>query len=129
MINIFRRILLSLIMIFFCVQTFSQDFSERKNINKILKGFYKNNIFDCNYINKSWSTGFNDQPYGMVKIMVHSVQLLFLNIKISLVLCGLRLEKFLQREALENTNFGRKLKMINLSLFQLIFLTIRLAQI
>ena len=66
MINIFRRILLSLIMIFFCVQTFSQDFSERKNINKILKGFYKNSIFDCNYINKSWSTGFNDQPYGMV---------------------------------------------------------------
>ncbi len=53
-------------MIFFCVQTFSQDFSERKNVNKILKGFYKNNTFECKYINKSWSTGFNDQPYGMV---------------------------------------------------------------
>ncbi len=53
-------------MIFFCFQTFSQDFSERKNVNKILKGFYKNNTFECNYINKSWSTGFNDQPYGMV---------------------------------------------------------------
>ena len=21
---------------------------------------------ECSYINKSWSTGFNDQPYGMV---------------------------------------------------------------
>ena len=29
--------------------------------------------------------------------MVHSVRLLFLNIKISLVICILRLEKFLQR--------------------------------
>jgi len=63
---IFSRIILSLIIIFFCYQTFSQDFSERKNINKILKGFYKNNTFECNYISKSWSTGFNDQPYGMV---------------------------------------------------------------
>ena len=66
MIFIFRKVILSLIMIFFSRQTFSQDFSERKNFNKILKGFYKNNIFECAYINKSWSTGFNDQPYGMV---------------------------------------------------------------
>ena len=66
MIFIFSRIILSLIIIFFFNQTFSQDFSERKNINKILKGFYKNNTFECSYINKSWSTGFNDQPYGMV---------------------------------------------------------------
>ena len=53
-------------MIFICNQTFSQDLSERKNFNKILKGFYKNNTFECKYINKSWSTGFNEQPYGMV---------------------------------------------------------------
>ena len=66
MIYIFSRIILTLIMIFFYDQAFSQDFSERKNVNKILKGFYKNSIFECNYINKSWSTGFNDQPYGMV---------------------------------------------------------------
>jgi len=62
----FSRIILSIISIFFCDQAFSQDFSERKNVNKILKGFYKNSTFECNYINKSWSTGFNDQPYGMV---------------------------------------------------------------
>lgn len=62
----FSRIILSIIMIFFCDQAFSQDFSERKNVNKILKGFYKNSTFECIYINKSWSTGFNDQPYGMV---------------------------------------------------------------
>jgi len=62
----FSKIILSIIVIFFCNQTFSQDFSERKNVNKILKGFYKNTTFECNYINKSWSTGFNDQPYGMV---------------------------------------------------------------
>ena len=66
MIFMFSRIIISLIMIFFCDQIFSQDFSERKNINKILKGFYKNNTFECSYINKSWSTGFNNQPYGMV---------------------------------------------------------------
>ncbi len=46
--------------------TKSQDFSERNNLNKVLKGFYKNKTFECSYINKSWSTGFNDQPYGMV---------------------------------------------------------------
>tara|TARA_X000000950_G_scaffold243402_1_gene298431 strand:- start:354 stop:989 length:636 start_codon:yes stop_codon:yes gene_type:complete len=62
----FSRIILSIISIFFCDQAFSQDFSERKNVNKILKGFYKNSTYECNYINKSWSTGFNDQPYGMV---------------------------------------------------------------
>ena len=66
MIFILSRIVLSLTLIFFGIQTFSQDFSERKNVNKVLKGFYKNNTFECKYINKSWSTGFNDQPYGMV---------------------------------------------------------------
>ena len=66
MIFILSRIVLSITLIFFGIHTFSQDFSERKNINKILKGFYKNNTFECKYINKSWSTGFNDQPYGMV---------------------------------------------------------------
>ena len=66
MIFIFRSTILYLIMIFICNQTFSQDLSERKNFNKILKGFYKNNTFECKYINKSWSTGFNEQPYGMV---------------------------------------------------------------
>ena len=66
MIFTLSNIVLSLTLIFFGIQTFSQDFSERKNVNKILKGFYKNNTFECKYINKSWSTGFNDQPYGMV---------------------------------------------------------------
>ena len=42
---------------------YSEDFSERQNFNKILKGFYKNKIFSCVYISKSWSTGFKDQPY------------------------------------------------------------------
>lgn len=44
----------------------TNDFSERKNFNNILKGFYKNKVFECNYINKSWSTGYEEQPYGMV---------------------------------------------------------------
>ena len=44
----------------------SNDFSSRDNFNKLLKGFYKNNIYKCNYINKSWSTGFEEYPYGMV---------------------------------------------------------------
>ena len=65
------KFLLNITVLFFTVtffsgQTLSQEFSQRKNINKILKGFYKNNTFECSYINKSWSTGFNDQPYGMV---------------------------------------------------------------
>ena len=53
------------IIIFFKV-SFSASFSERKEFNKILNGFYKNNIFKCQYINKSWSVGFDDHPYGMV---------------------------------------------------------------
>ena len=44
----------------------SNDFSERKNFNKLLKGFYKNDIYKCSYINKSWSTGFETNPYGLV---------------------------------------------------------------
>ena len=59
-------IVLLFIAIVFSGPTQSQEFSQRKNINKIFKGFYKNNIFECRYISKSWSTGFNDQPYGMV---------------------------------------------------------------
>ena len=52
----------------FCLSSHSHanDFSSRENFNKLLKGFYKNEIFKCNYINKSWSTGFEQYPYGMV---------------------------------------------------------------
>ena len=45
---------------------YAETFSERKNLNKILRGFYKNDIFKCNYSNKSWSVGFESHPYGMV---------------------------------------------------------------
>ena len=44
----------------------SSDFSERENFNKILKSFYKKDIHKCTYINKSWSIGFESQPYGLV---------------------------------------------------------------
>ncbi len=54
------------IIIIFFNTSFSASFSERKEFNKILNGFYKNNIFKCQYINKSWSVGFDDHPYGMV---------------------------------------------------------------
>ena len=42
------------------------DFSTREVFNKLLKGFYKNEIYKCDYVNKSWSTGFEQFPYGMV---------------------------------------------------------------
>ena len=54
------------IIIIFFNKSFSASFSERKEFNKVLNGFYKNNIFKCQYINKSWSVGFDDHPYGMV---------------------------------------------------------------
>ena len=54
------------VIIIFFNASFSASFSERKEFNKILNGFYKNNIFKCQYINKSWSVGFDDHPYGMV---------------------------------------------------------------
>ena len=47
-------------------QSYSATFSERKEFNKVLNGFFKNTIFKCQYINKSWSVGFEDHPYGMV---------------------------------------------------------------
>ena len=47
-------------------QSYSASFSERKEFNKVLNGFFKNNIFKCQYIDKSWSVGFEDHPYGMV---------------------------------------------------------------
>ena len=47
-------------------QSYSATFSERKEFNKVLNGFFKNNIFKCQYIDKSWSVGFEDHPYGMV---------------------------------------------------------------
>ena len=52
--------------IFFSFNTNSNDFSSRENFNKLLKGFYKNDIYRCSYISKSWSTGFEQYPYGMV---------------------------------------------------------------
>ncbi|MAI75684.1 MAG: hypothetical protein CMM90_00670 [Rickettsiales bacterium] len=52
--------------IFFSFNTNSNDFSSRENFNKLLKGFYKNDIYRCSYISKSWSTGFEQFPYGMV---------------------------------------------------------------
>ena len=55
-----------LISILISTTVLTSDFSERKNFNNILKGFYKNKVFECNYINKSWSTGYEEQPYGMV---------------------------------------------------------------
>ena len=54
------------VIIIFFKASFSASFSERKEFNKVLNGFYKNNIFKCQYINKSWSVGFDDHPYGMV---------------------------------------------------------------
>ena len=44
----------------------ASEFSSREVFNKLLKGFYKNEIHKCNYVNKSWSTGFEQYPYGMV---------------------------------------------------------------
>lgn len=63
----FKSTILSFfVIIIFFNKSFSASFSERKEFNKILNGFYKNNIFKCQYINKSWSVGFDDHPYGMV---------------------------------------------------------------
>ena len=129
MIFIFSRIILSLILIFFCIQTFSQDFSERKNVNKILKGFYKNNTFECNYINKSWSTGFNDQPYGMVNNNGAFSTIVVFKHQDFIGTLWPKIGEISTEEVLENINFGRKLKMINLSLFLLIILMIRQVQI
>ncbi len=64
-----KRIILNttlLLSIFVSKETFSANFSERKEFNKILNGFYKNTIFKCQYMDKSWSVGFDDHPYGMV---------------------------------------------------------------
>jgi len=60
---------ITILMVFFFVSAknlYSADFSERKNLNKILNGFFKNQVFKCQYINKSWSVGFDNYPYGMV---------------------------------------------------------------
>ena len=63
----FKSTILSFfVIIIFFNKSFSASFSERKEFNKVLNGFYKNNIFKCQYINKSWSVGFEDHPYGMV---------------------------------------------------------------
>ena len=57
----------------FCLSFHSHanDFSSRENFNKLLKGFYKNEIFKCNYINKSWSTGFEQYHMEWLQIVVH----------------------------------------------------------
>ena len=55
-----------LFLTFICDVSYSDNFSDRKQFNKIINGFYKNTIYKCQYINKSWSTGFEDHPYGMV---------------------------------------------------------------
>ena len=56
-----------MIIVFFLFRNLlAAEFSSRKNFNKLLNGFYKNEIYKCTYINKSWSTGFEQYPYGMV---------------------------------------------------------------
>ena len=63
--SIFKIFSITLAATFFS-SAIANDFSSRKNFNKLLKGFYKNDIYKCNYISKSWSTGFEQFPYGLV---------------------------------------------------------------
>ena len=56
----------SILLLLFSGNLKAADFSSREAFNKILNGFYKNDIHKCSYINKSWSTGFEQYPYGMV---------------------------------------------------------------
>ncbi len=64
----FRYILILNIFVLFFKTSFvySYEFSQRKNFNKVLEGFYKSQIYKCEYINKSWSVGFEAHPYGLV---------------------------------------------------------------
>ena len=66
MTNLIKIIVLIAFIFVSAKDSYSADFSERKNLNKILNGFFKNQIFKCQYINKSWSIGFDNIPYGMV---------------------------------------------------------------
>ena len=66
MIKNFFTSLIFLSIFFITNESYSATFSERKELNKVLNGFFKNTIFKCQYINKSWSVGFEDHPYGMV---------------------------------------------------------------
>lgn len=61
------RLICFFIIILTSNHSISEEFSSRQNFNKLLKGFYKNDIHKCNYISKSWSTGFEQYPYGMVE--------------------------------------------------------------
>ena len=56
----------SILLLLFSGDSKATDFSSREDFNKLLKGFYKNEIHKCSYVNKSWSTGFEQHPYGMV---------------------------------------------------------------
>ncbi|MBS91829.1 MAG: hypothetical protein CMM95_02095 [Rickettsiales bacterium] len=62
----YKFIFFSLFLFLYKSLSFANEFSIRKNFNKILNGFYKSEIYKCNYINKSWSIGFESHPYGMV---------------------------------------------------------------
>ena len=66
MIKNFFTSLIFLSIFFITNESYSATFSERKELNKVLNGFFKNTIFKCQYIDKSWSVGFEDHPYGMV---------------------------------------------------------------
>ena len=56
----------TIILLLFSGNLKASEFSSREVFNKLLKGFYKNEIHKCSYVNKSWSTGFEQYPYGMV---------------------------------------------------------------
>tara|TARA_B100000686_G_scaffold345739_1_gene430893 strand:+ start:1053 stop:1673 length:621 start_codon:yes stop_codon:yes gene_type:complete len=61
-----RIFILAVIFLISITNLKADNFSDRKNFNKMLKGFYNNQIFKCKYVQKSWSTGFDIHPYGMV---------------------------------------------------------------
>ena len=86
----------------------SEEFSVRKDFNKVLNGFYKSEIYKCNYIDKSWSIGFEAHPYGLVKNDGAFKSILVFEHKNLIELCGQILVKFLLRGVSENITSEKK---------------------
>ena len=101
-------------------QSYSANFSERKEFNKVLNGFFKNNIFKCQYIDKSWSVGFEDHPYGMVLNSTAFKDILVFEHKSLIGTLWPNIGEISTDKGYENINYGKKFQKTSLFLWILI---------
>ena len=89
---------------------------KEKNLIKFLMVFSKNTIFKCQYIDKSWSVGFEDHPYGMVLNSTTFKDILVFEHKSLIGTLWPNIGEISTDKVYENINYGKKFQKTSLFL-------------